>query len=60
MDALVDSAGHVQTVKILSGPPKLHATASDVLKQYVYEPAKKNGKPVPAHVQVSLQFWYAP
>jgi len=60
MDALVDSTGHVQSVKIVSGPTKLYATATEVMKQYVYEPARKNGKPVPAHVQVSLQFWYAP
>jgi len=60
MDALVDTSGHVQTVKVLSGPAKLHATATEVMKQYVYQPAKKNGKAVPAHVQVSLQFWYAP
>ena len=60
MDALVDSTGHVQSVKIVSGPTKLYATATEVMKQYVYEPARKNGKPVSAHVQVSLQFWYAP
>jgi hypothetical protein len=60
MDALVDTTGHVQTVKVLSGPAKLHATATEVMKRYVYVPAKKNGKAVPAHVQVSLQFWYAP
>jgi len=56
----VDTAGHVKSVTILSGPGKLHATATEVMKQYLYEPARKNGKPVPAHVQVSLQFWYAP
>jgi outer membrane biosynthesis protein TonB len=60
MDALVDSSGHVQSVKVVSGPTKLYATATEVMKQYVYEPARKNGKAVPAHVQVSLQFWYAP
>ena len=60
VDAVVDTAGHVKSVTILSGPGKLHATATEVMKQYLYEPARKNGKPVPAHVQVSLQFWYAP
>ena len=60
MDALVDTTGHVQSVKVVSGPAKLYSTATDVMKQYVYEPARKNGKPVTAHVQVSLQFWYAP
>ena len=60
MDAVVDTTGHIKSVTILSGPAKLHATATEVMKQYLYEPASKNGKPVPAHVQVILQFWYAP
>ena len=60
LDALVDATGHVKAVTVLSGPAKLRETAVEDLKQYVYEPAKKNGKAVPAHVQVSLQFWYEP
>jgi len=60
VDAVVDTTGLVKSVTILSGPSKLHATATEVMKHYLYEPARKNGKPVPAHVQVSLQFWYAP
>jgi hypothetical protein len=60
LDALVDATGHVKSVTVLSGPMKLRETAIEDMKQYVYEPAKKNGKAVPAHVQVSLQFWYEP
>jgi hypothetical protein len=60
VDAVVDKTGHIKSVTILSGPAKLHVTAAEVMKQYLYEPARKNGKPVPVHVQVSLQFWYAP
>ena len=60
LDALVDATGHVKSVTVLSGPAKLRETAVEDMKQYVYEPAKKNGKAVPAHVQVSLQFWYEP
>ena len=60
LDALVDATGHVKSVTVLSGPVKLRQTAVEDMKQYVYEPAKKNGKAVPAHVQVSLQFWYEP
>jgi TonB family protein len=60
LDALVDATGHVNSVTVLSGPAKLRETAIEDMKQYVYEPAKKNGKAVPAHVQVSLQFWYEP
>jgi len=60
VDALVDVTGHVQSVTVLSGPAKLRNTAIDVMKQYVYEPARQDGKPVASHVQTSLQFWYAP
>jgi hypothetical protein len=60
LDALVDAAGHVKSVTVISGPAKLRDTAIEDMKQYRYEPAKKNGKAVSAHVQVSLQFWYEP
>ncbi len=60
LDALVDAAGHVKSVTVISGPAKLRDTAIEDMKQYLYEPAKKNGKAVSAHVQVSLQFWYEP
>jgi len=60
VDAVVDATGHVRTVTVLSGPEKLRATAIEEMKQYLYEPAKKNGKAVPTHVQASLQFWYEP
>jgi hypothetical protein len=59
-DLLVDLAGHVKSVTIVSGPEKLRPAAKDFAKQYVYEPAKRNGKAVSAHVQVRLQFWYEP
>ena len=54
IDALVDASGHVRSMKALSGPPALQSAAMEALKQYVYEPATKHGKPVPAHVTVSV------
>jgi len=60
VDALVDSNGQIQSVTVISGPPKLRATAIKEMKQYVYEPAKRNGKPVSSHVKVTLQYWYEP
>lgn len=60
LDALVDATGHVKSVTVLSGPDKLRKTAVEDMKQYVYEPARKNGKAVAAHVQASMQFWYEP
>jgi Gram-negative bacterial TonB protein C-terminal len=60
VDALVDVTGHVKSVTVISGPKKLWNTAIDQMKQYVYEPARKNGKPVTSHVEISLQYWYEP
>jgi periplasmic protein TonB len=60
VDAVVDATGHVKSVAVLSGPPKLRNTAIEEMKQYIYEPARKNGKAVTSHVQASLQFWYEP
>lgn len=60
VDALIDTTGHVKSVTVLSGPSKLRANAIEELKQYVYEPARRGGKPVPGHVQLSLQYWYEP
>ncbi len=60
VDALVDSTGHIKSVKALSGPLKLRSTAVQQMKQYLYAPARRAGKPVESHVQVSLQFWYEP
>jgi hypothetical protein len=60
VDALVDVMGHVKSVTVISGPPKLRNQAIAEMKQYVYEPARKNGKPVVSHVQASLKYWYEP
>jgi Gram-negative bacterial TonB protein C-terminal len=60
VDALVDVTGHVRSVTVVSGPKKLWNTAIEQVKQYIYEPARKNGKPVTSHVQTSLQYWYEP
>lgn len=60
VDALVDTTGQVKSVTVLSGPQKLYNTAIQEMKQYVYQPARNNGKPVVSHVQVILQYWYEP
>jgi TonB family protein len=60
LDALVDKSGHVESMKVLSGPPSFHKAAMDALKQYRYEPARQHGKPVPAHVTVTVPFLFEP
>jgi len=60
VDALIDATGHVKSVTVISGPQKLRNQAIAEMKQYVYEPALKNGKAVVSHVQTSLKYWYEP
>jgi TonB family protein len=60
LDALVNETGHVESATIISGPKALHQRAITTVKDYLYQPATKNGKPVTAHVQVKIQFWYEP
>jgi protein TonB len=56
IDALIDANGHVTTMKIISGPTLLHQAAMEALRQWKYQPASLDGKPVPMHLTVTLQF----
>ena len=56
IDALIDVAGNVSTMKVISGPTLLHEAAMNALKQWKYEPAKLDGNPTPMHLTVIVQF----
>ncbi len=60
VDATVDPSGRVSAAKALSGPASLRNAAVNAVKEYRYDPATQNGKPVSAHVSVTIQFWYEP
>jgi TonB family protein len=60
IDAVVGSAGEVNFISVLSGPPSLRAAAVESLKHYQYEPATRNGQPVPAHVTITIHFRFEP
>jgi len=56
IDALIDVTGHVASMAIISGPALLQESAKDALRRWKYEPAQLHGKPVPMHMQVTIQF----
>ena len=60
IDAVVGTEGKVESMNVLSGPPSLRDAAKQALKQYRYEPATRNGQPVPAHVTVTIRFSFEP
>src|SRR5713226_3031150 len=56
LDVLIDAAGKVSDMKVLSGPVLLRDAAMDALRQWRYEPARLNGQPTPIHMQVTIKF----
>ena len=56
IDALIDANGRVTTMKVIAGPTLLHQAAMDALRQWKYQPATLDGKAVPMHLTVTLQF----
>jgi TonB family protein len=56
VDALIDANGKVTTMKVVSGPTLLHQAAMDALRQWKYQPAMLDGKPVSMHLTVTIQF----
>ena len=60
VQAVVDAAGRVTSAKAVAGPPSLYQAAVDTLKEYRFAPATRNGKAVPAHVELTINFWFEP
>ena len=56
IDALIEASGHVSAMKVVSGPPLLQQAAMEALRQWKYQPATLDGKPVPMHLTVTIQF----
>jgi periplasmic protein TonB len=56
IDAVVGTEGEMHFIKVLSGPPSLRSPAVEAVKQYRYEPATRNGQPVPEHVTITIRF----
>jgi TonB family protein len=56
IDALIDATGRVTTMKVVSGPAMLHQAAMDALHLWKYQPATLDGKAVPIHLTVTIQF----
>src|SRR6266704_3213907 len=56
MDALVDPAGNVTDVKVISGPTLLQEAAMAALRQGKYEPDRLDGPPVSFRLNVTVKF----
>lgn len=60
IDAVVGTSGEVNFISVISGPPSLRPAAVESLKEFQYQPATRNGQPVPAHVTITIHFRFEP
>ena len=56
IDALIDEKGNVAETRVLSGPRALQREAERALGLWVFEPARMDGKAIPSHLTLSVQF----
>lgn len=52
----IGTDGHVTNTKVLSGPAMLVGSAQECVKQWLYEPAMSDGKPIPASTTITINF----
>jgi len=56
MDVTIDENGNVGETKVLSGPRALQREAERALSLWEFIPAKSDGKPMPWHLTISVDF----
>jgi protein TonB len=56
LDALIAADGTVRDIKVVSGPVVLQQAAISAVRQWKYEPAQLDGKPVPMHLSITVKF----
>ena len=56
LDALVDEAGKVTDVSVVSGPTLLRGAAMEAVRSWKYEPAQLDGRPVSMHLTLTVKF----
>src|SRR6266446_1705247 len=56
VDALIDANGNVTDLKAVSGPPILRPAAMDAIRQWKYDPARLDGRPVAIHLSLTVRF----
>jgi protein TonB len=56
IDCVIDPAGRVGDVRVLSGHPLLAPAAADAVREWRYEPTRLNGIPVSVVLTVTVEF----
>jgi len=54
--AIIGKDGTIQNLQLVSGHPLLVQSATDAVKQWVYQPTQLNGEPVEVITQIDVNF----
>jgi TonB family protein len=56
MNALVGTDGAVRELKVISGDPRLAKAATDAVRQWRFQPHRRNGRPVEFETRITVNF----
>jgi len=56
LEALISKSGSIQDIQVLSGPAILSEAAREAVKQWHFQPAMKDGRPVNVQISVEVGF----
>ena len=54
LNAVIGKAGHVENLKVVSGPNELQQSALDAVRQWTYKPFLLNGEPIEVKTTISV------
>jgi TonB family protein len=54
LKAVIGKDGHVENLRVISGPSKLQQSALDAVRQWIYKPYLVNGAPVEVETKISV------
>jgi len=56
LDAVIGTDGHIENLKVISGPPLLINAAMDAVKNWTYQPTILNGQPFKVETLITVNF----
>lgn len=56
LEAVVGPSGHVENLKVVSGPSELQQSAIDAVRQWVYKPFLLNGNPIEVKTTITVMY----
>lgn len=56
LHAVISQEGHIERLRVMSGPPQLRAAAEHAVRQWRYRPYRLNGKPIEVETQITVRF----